>query len=122
MELTTAISINRVTSNTRPDYVQIMLTDQGSRIAFAEVTLTLEEFASALFGMSYTHCLTEVSGLDKLGKIHEHKIENIPGLGYDTWAQRYEMIAPYEVDGWKADSYDLKSLNHHHVRGNTYSI
>lgn len=122
--LETAISISRVTSNARPDYVQITLTDRGSGITFADVTLTIEEFGSVLSGMSYTHCVTEVGGLDKLGKVHEHKTEHIPGLGYDTWEQRFEMVKPYETDGWKADSYDLKTLNMHRANreDDTYSV
>lgn len=120
MTLETAISISRVTTNHGPDYVQIAVEDRASHSTFVEVRMTLEEFGSALSGMSYTHCTTEVAGLSVLGKTHQHKTEAIPGLGHATWAQRFDLVKPFEVDGWQADSYDMKNVNHHRVRGNDY--
>lgn len=57
-----------------------------------------------------------------IGKTHEQKTEMIPGLSRSTWEQRAELVKPFEVDGWEADSYDMKTMNHHHVRGEAYAM
>ena len=51
----------------------IELKDNDSIATFCKVTLTPQQLSQALGRLSYTHCVAEVSGLDKLGKKHENK-------------------------------------------------
>lgn len=106
MKLDGAITISHFTGTS--EGVTIRIEDRGSRIGFVEVTLTHEDFGKAIGSIGCTPCELEVRGLDKVGKIHEHKIVTVdrpPGFTKDaSFREAIEAACePFEVDGWKAE-------------------
>ena len=96
------------------DYaVEIRIRDEHSRIEFIEMQLTLEQFATALFGTPVSEVDVELRGLEKLGLTAENKTEIVKCDPWDE-AARNEALKAYEVDGWKARSGDIN--NSHNFR------
>lgn len=109
------IDISRCSSNEREDFITVRLTDRGSSISFVEVEVSMADFAAAVTGHGAIPCTGEVRGLQLVGTTHEAKTVVVPGLTHETWKVRAQLVAEYEVDGWKADM--AEGMNHHRVRG-----
>lgn len=109
------IRISRTSSNRGPDTIRIYLEDTISGAQFVTAELTPHDLAMALTGMGDTPCTFEVRGLRVLGKQREVKTEKVPVP--DGWLfakdgpTSTELLAPFEVDGWRARLGDL--TNHH---------
>ena len=97
-------------SLTRSDGVAVInLRDKNASIGFAEVEMTPLQFYKALSGLAGVDCDIELGGLDKLGKMMEHKYLEfkMPPSDYHN----REAIAIQEAinkcpkDGWIADGY-----------------
>lgn len=96
--------------------VEIHVTDDASRVRFVVVECAYEEFVVALM-QGTGACEIEVRGLEKLGTTREHKSEAVP---WDMYVDRdrdpAEALAPFEVNGWRANRDDLKN-GHRCVKG-----
>lgn len=105
-ELPMNISFHKVISNVNDGYVRIHLRDDRSRRGFASVTMTLENFARALFGEGCTPCLVELTPhLDRVGKRRESKKERVRITGFCLYQENAEACvreaaASFETDGW----------------------
>ena len=71
------ITISRVSSSDRDDYVWISVVDEKSGEHFVEVEMGLLEFANALTGYGFVDCEFVLRGTDKVGMIRETKTELI---------------------------------------------
>ena len=104
------LSIARTSSSKGPDTVHITFRDEASTIEFAEVRLTLEQFAQAVTGVMVSGVDGTVRALDKVGLKMEHKVEEVP---FNCWdldrspARAAAALKPFEVDGWKGQEEDL---------------
>lgn len=92
------------------EFTTIELIDKKSNITFAKVTLTPEQFSSALSRTAYTDCAIEVAGLDKLNKLMEvQKIEFPLPKTFDKYSQdrksTFEIGKTYCPEGWVMDDY-----------------
>lgn len=112
-----------MTSNRTPDFVVLSLRDDGSGVEFAELSLTVEAFAR-LVQREAVPFVGEVRGLEHLGKRLEVKTVDVqtPDLKDDFEAVMRERVAPFEVDGWKADEHDMRERNMHKNSGGRYSV
>ncbi len=117
------LTISRTTSSHRGDRIAVRITDELSGISFVELSLPLAAFAAAVTGMGDVHAEAEIHGLDLIGQKHESKTETVPfdpsQLGYGAekgafTAMLTAAVAPFEVDGWKADL--DRTYNMHRVR------
>lgn len=107
------LSIMRVSGDTQ--YIEITITDDASGVEFVTAKLTLEAFAKAITGLSFTDCEIKTRNLDLVGKQREHKSELIPCNGWnlskrDKEVFEYEcqlILGPYEIDGWIGSRYDM---------------
>lgn len=95
--------------------IKIYLIDESSRCEIVDLTISPHDFAEAITGMSHRPCEIEWR-IANLGKKHEHKTEDVP-CEWLTGKEREEFknkaLAPFEVDGWKADR---SCLGNHHCR------
>lgn len=122
------LHIGRVTSNQAPDEIWIDLTDEKAATHFAVVKMTLADFARAVTLLDVC-CQIEVRGLDRVGRVMEHKTEWIeepkgaPFGPLEAWQQRMRAtIEPFEVDGWRHDAYDIQSRNSHRTKNGKYQV
>lgn len=108
------ISIAKLTSNTEPNYMLIQIEDESSGIEFVEVKLSLENFAQAITGLGHVPCKFKTRGLEKIGLIREHKVEEVY-INFHTHptqkASAKSAITNFETDGWKGWIED--AFNHH---------
>lgn len=112
---------NITISRPRPaDYIQIEFGDELSGRRFLRAKVKLADFAEALTGLGYVDCEFELTP-DEVGKVRETKTERIQADGYSlTDEQKIAILAPYEVDGWRAQRSDLG--NHHKGSQGVYSV
>jgi len=108
------LSIHRVHSD--EDYIAIEITDALSGTKFLQVELTAEVLGLVLTGLSFQECKFNLHRVDLVGKKREHKSELVPRpKKYRDDKKAAEeadgLLAPFEIDGWKAHRYDL--YNHH---------
>ncbi len=68
------LTISRVTSNQRTDFIRVVITDEASHAARVEVQLELHELAIALTGMQVDGAPADWANLDKCGKYLESKM------------------------------------------------
>lgn len=89
--------------------VHIELLDEASGTIVTSVYLTTADFGSAVTGMTAPCRFEMVSQV--VGKVREVKDEIVPVKGKPhyslTDADKDELLAPFEVDGWKGSRYDL---------------
>lgn len=80
--------------------------------------MTSADFALALTGMGHTRCEFEVSGLELIGKVREHKTEVLPAIDVATHSSCRDTVARLivsrcESDGWVGRWKDM--LNRHNA-------
>ena len=118
MKLAGNVSIGR---SQGPDgnSVRIEVMDERSRVTFLTLSLTMEQYAEAITGLSHRPCEMEVRGLDLVGMVSEYKTVDIAfpyvsGEGRAlTKIRAAETVAEHETDGWRGRPDDL--LNHHNL-------
>ena len=104
MKGTISIFVNRESTT-------IHVRDEASGVSFCEVTLTPEEFSSALSRLADTPCNITVRGVDKIGKKHEHKsfvfeIKERPAYHeHDGIRALAQQLLDEEGDGYISDGY-----------------
>lgn len=119
MELKGKINISRMQKSNNDQYIELSLEDDAAGVTFVKAVLTLEDFAKALTGQGYIDTIITPRGLDLVGTIRQTKTEFVPGV--TNWDVRQnsdilkEMVAPFEVDGWKARMSDLTNYHHSQV-------
>jgi hypothetical protein len=89
----------------------IRIEDVKSGVAFVEIELTGEQFAEMITSKS-TDGLASYRALDRVGLRAEHKTECVPFhcyRQYDDEAAQTAALAPFEVDGWRAQRDDLRN-------------
>lgn len=101
----TPISVT-ISKNNR-DQVTVYLKDRNSNIRFAEVKLTLEDYARVITGLSEVIGEGEVRGLENIGKLYVHQPrtahcphENYTHEQYEQWLQDN-----CREEGWIVNSY-----------------
>jgi hypothetical protein len=103
--------------------IHIEIRDEASGTRFIEVQMSLEAFASALFGLSSQDCSFELR-TENVGKIREMKYELIPAPDITCFSDRErqakQILEPFEIDGWKGRVDDL--LNHHCREGGNQRV
>ena len=94
------ISIARSSNN----MINIRLRDKASRTEFVDVQMTLEDFASAVTGLSEVGVVGTVRGLEKVGKVRvlESRQTVYPGNSYDDRAKQESYIVENcQEEGWE---------------------
>ena len=94
------ISITRDSRN----MINIRLRDKISRTEFVDVQMTLEDFASAVTGLSEVDIVGDVRGLDRVGKVRVLESRQIvyPGAIYDDRGKQESYITDnYQEEGWE---------------------
>lgn len=110
MKLKGALTITRSTGGGKPDEIRLRLRCESSRIDFAEVTISLAEFAQAVTGLGYRPVEIEVRGLEHVGMEHE-RMHKAVHVGEIPWANdaREEFVtklaAANTPTGWTWDSH-----------------
>jgi hypothetical protein len=110
------ITISRFSNYREEDdkSVSISIEDEASGTRFIEVRMTPRDFMLALTGQGYVDVDFELRA-DLVGKRREIKTENIPVSDYSVSDDEIEeVLAAYEVDGWRASRGDLKN-HHNHI-------
>lgn len=123
-----SVSITRFSGSSQGWH--IVLEDETSRTRVVEIELTLEQFAQALG--SHAECEFHSFNTGLVGMKYENKTEVVyipAAIQRVSYGMRdavrndplvQQALAPYEVDGWRADIRDL--TNHHNmdtnIRGN----
>lgn len=100
--------------------VTITLTDEESHIQFLEIHMTLEEFGRMLHSPTHAECEFTLHHTKHLGWKAENKSVCVPlpsqSIGYRlTEEDQDAILAPFEVDGWRARRDDLTNF-HRRVR------
>ena len=105
----------KITILVNPDSVEIQLMDRDASVTFATVTLTPEQFCTALGRLAHMGCDIDIVGLEKVGKKMEYKscVFELPD-GYtknykssydDTLRDFAQNELDLENEGWIADSF-----------------
>ncbi len=132
------LTISRIQSYGEEQPIRISVRDENSGTEFIEISVTYEDFASALTGLAMRPCtIRYLRGLDKVGKFHEMKKEvitlpefvhrNIMELNRsknrtdnaDAFALLADYLDEYEVDGWRASGAMRDVTNSHNYQRNT---
>lgn len=100
--------------------VSIRCEDKVSGITFIEIQMTVEQFGKMLHAPTLADCTVILRGTDKLGWAHESKVEHVVAPYSVKNADKDEILAPFEVDGWRARRSDLG--NGHRRRGNGFAV
>lgn len=102
----------RITILINQDGTTIEIRDNDSGTTFARIKLTPEQFSSALSRLSQTECEVEVIGLDRVGKLQEHKQHEFELTGGLTIYNRHnDLPAIIKLanatcpEGWVPDAY-----------------
>jgi hypothetical protein len=117
MKGTGRIEIGRADSSRGGAYIRIAVTDDASKTRFVEIKMTLEDFAYAVTSMG-RECTFELDAdlVDKHREIKDESIMLDDNFGFLTGDAKEKaidaLVAPYEVDGWKASRGDFS--NHYH--------
>lgn len=95
--------------------VTIELRDNDANVSFAEITLTPEQWVSAMSRLGYVKCDIKVFQLDKIGKKMVNKTFEFPLRKNEAGNISDEVLAIAKIkeicpDGWIADPY-FKSQN-----------
>lgn len=107
------ISISRVTSNQEESIIRIQVDDELSGCRFAEVNLTLENFALVVTGRSEVDCSVEFQDQAPIGQCRESKevLIPLPDEQSREEAAIQALLAPHEVDGWKAGPRAMENMH-----------
>lgn len=107
MKIEGGISISRQSSNQGPDYISIRLRDNDAAAEFAQVRLTLEQFAQAVTGLTIGDCEIEVNGLDRVGRRMETAIHTFPMPRQKPCDKEVAAAGAKETcpEGWTPDTY-----------------
>lgn len=101
--------------------VHIEFTDDKSRVRFATMTLTLENFARVVMGQGCVEAELETRALDLVGKTSENKLEVIkvdPPYGdAKKLAILKAAVLELEVNGWKHRSGDMTNSHNYKKDG-----
>ena len=117
MKLAGKLSIARRTSNMEPEYFVIEVEDVASGIEAVTIRVSPADLALALSGRSNVPVEIEWH-TENVGMRAETKTEVVSCRGYDlTKAQKRAAVAPFEVDGWRADVEDVG--NRHRSTGDS---
>lgn len=103
------VSINRSSGWDEAHPIRFEINDATSHCRVLEFKMSLEDFARAVTGLSYVPAFGEVFDDNPIGCTSEHKEELVPrprSYGKDK-AKAAELLAPFEVDGWKARNDDI---------------
>lgn len=106
------VSITRYSDET----FRIEVRDRDARIVFLEIEMDPGDITRALSGRGDLPATLTIRGLDLIGTRAENKMEIIPvpvEYLYNWKGQEPEILAPYEVDGWKALPEDLRNAHNY---------
>mgnify|MGYP004703519991 CR=1 FL=1 len=89
------------------DKIYIRIIDSASRVEFAEVAMTVEDFGYAITGLSEQEGELKVRGLELVGKhkITEPRSIECPITGYDKTLFRKWLDEHAQEDGWMVNNY-----------------
>ena len=95
--------------------IEIEIEDNASGIRICTAEISMEAFAQAVTGLSSCPCNITLYQSENIGKKLEVKDELIPYPYSNSEFEKVikDLVEPYEIDGWKADSYYTGSYNHH---------
>lgn len=92
----------------REGKVFLRIRDEAAATEFLELEVGQAEFVQALGGLRLTSCVAEIRRLDRLGKVHEHRMLEFPlhkkhrDYDYDKELAR-EKVHKYCPEGWEPD-------------------
>ncbi len=116
MEFNGLVTITRTYGGVDDDHpVHIRVIDDDTGQSIVDVNLSLEDFASAIFGRGRVPAKCRLGRADLVGKTQECKTEVINIRWGAAKDEAVEILKPYEVDGWEADV--SSALNPHNWAG-----
>lgn len=103
MNINASITINRDSN----DVIHIRVMDEASRVRFIDVSMTPEDFAMAITGLSEVKAPAEVRGLEHVGKtkIVEQRATVCHLNTYDKAVLRQWLEDNHQEPGWILDAY-----------------
>lgn len=103
MKFKGGVSISR-NSN---DEVNIRVYDGASRVEFVDISMTLENYALLITGMSRVEAVGEVRGLEYVGKekFTENRSVECPLDTYDKAKLQQWLVDNCQEDGWELNTY-----------------
>jgi hypothetical protein len=99
--------VNVTITRTSRDLISIRLRDSASRIEFVEVTMSLDDFARAVTGLSEISAKAELRGLEHVGKtkqIEQRRVE-CPIKSYSRDVLQNWLEENCQEEGWIINSY-----------------
>lgn len=81
MTLKGTVTITRTTHGNGTHDMRIRFRENDSRVEFATMKLSLEDFSKALTGLAEVEGDLEVRGLALVGKVAQSKVEIVKGTG-----------------------------------------
>lgn len=114
MKLPCKISISRRTSNAEPEQFVIEIEDVASGVEAVRARISPADLALAISGRAHVPGEAEWC-VENVGKRAETKTEIVRCKLNATGRTKRIAVAPFEVDGWRADLADLG--NHHRAAG-----
>lgn len=120
-----ALTIAKTRCSDGRKFISIEVTDKTSSSMILDVEVELSDFADAITGLGYAPCNIEYYDQSNIGKVCEHKIEHIVCVLPIVDKEKRELLIenilkPYEVDGWKANTSNLG--NFHNKVGDGYNV
>ena len=106
-----SMNIARISDANHHQHIEISITDEIANINFVTVSMSFENFMKCLTGLSDIKGAGKVSGLDKVGKIHECELFEFPLAVFaggssssrlDIAIETAERLCP---NGWQPDLY-----------------
>lgn len=87
------------------EIVQVRITDQLSGVRFAEIHMTLSDFALAVTGMAFVEGTLLYRGLDSVGKkkVIESREAMYSGTSYDRAELESWLVENHQEAGWAID-------------------
>lgn len=100
------LNMGRVSAGKGDDYLNFTIQDQVSGAQIVDIKITAAEFANLLSARS-AHCLGDLR-LHGIGKLQAIRKQLVATEEYSfTPERKTEILAAYEIDGWRADREDL---------------
>jgi hypothetical protein len=99
--------VNVTITRTSRDLISIRLRDSASRIEFVDVTMSLDDFARAVTGLSEISAKAELRGLEHVGKtkqIEQRRVE-CPIKSYSRDVLQNWLEENCQEEGWIINSY-----------------
>ncbi len=122
MKTTGKIIIGRPTLGTGEEIMRIELRDDNSKGVFAELTMTLPDFAKALTGQAHMPFTAKYKNLDVVGKerIRENRsVEQPEHLGHKADLEQW-LLDNCKEPGWIIDPYLGSQSSKTYVNGKTF--